>query len=72
MSLEEVSESGRVERRRKVQGLRGQKGPETLSLVKNKSHHGDPEVDGGAGGKPGECGVHRSSGFKEEGGKSCV
>ena len=72
MSLEEVSESGRVERRRKVQGLRGQKGPETLILVKNKSHHGDPEVDGGAGGKPGECGVRRSSGFKEEGGNSCV
>ena len=72
MSLEEVSESGRVERRRKVQGLRGQKGPETLILVKNKSHHGDPEVDGGAGGKPGECGVHRSSGFKEEGGTNCV
>ena len=52
MSLEEVSESRRVERRRKVQGLRGQKGPETLSLVKNKSHTRDPEVDGGAGVKP--------------------
>ena len=72
MSLQEASESGRVGRRRKVQGLRAQEGPETLSLVKNKSHHGDPEVDGGAGGKPGKCGVHRSSGFKEEGGKSCV
>ena len=63
---------GSMEGREKVQGLRGQKGPETLSLVKDKSHHGDSAVDRGAGGKPGECGVHRSSGLKEEGRNSCV
>ena len=45
VSLEEVSETGRMERREKVQGLRGQKGPETLSPVKDKRLYGDPEVD---------------------------
>ena len=72
VSLEDVSETGRMERREKVQGLRGQKGPETLSPVKDKRLYGDPEVDRGAGGKPGERGVHRSSGFKEEGRNSCI
>lgn len=72
MSLEEVSEAGRMERREKVQGLREQKGPETLSPAKGKRLYGDPEADGGAEGKPGECGVHRPSGFKVEGRNSCV
>ena len=63
---------GRMERKGKVQRLRGQKGTEALSLLKAMSHHGDPEVDGGPEGKPGECGVHRSSGFEEEARNSCV
>ena len=72
MSLDKVSAGERVERRGRVQGLRGQEDPQTLSLMKDKSHHGDPRVARGAGGKPGEGGAHRLSGFKEEGGNSCV
>lgn len=37
MSLEEISEAGRMERREKVQGLREQKGPETLSPEKDET-----------------------------------
>ena len=59
MSLEEVFVGEKAERIGRIQGLRGQKGPQTLSLVKDKSHHGDPGAARGAGGKPGECGVHR-------------
>ena len=51
----------------RVQWLRGQEGPQTLGLVKDKNHCGYPWAARGARGKPGECGVHRSSGFKEEG-----
>ena len=72
MSLDGVSAGERVERRGKVQGLRGQEDPQTLSLVKYKSHCGDPGAARGAGGKPGEGGAHRPSGFKEEGGINCV
>ena len=64
MSLDEVSMGERVERR-EFQGLRGQRGPETLILMKAKNHHGDPRAARGAGGKPGECGVHRPSDFKK-------
>ena len=67
MSLDEVStgeEGGSRDRE--------QKDPQTLSLVKDKSHRGDPGGVRGAGEKPGEGGVHRPSGFKEEGGTSCV
>ena len=72
MSLEEVFVGEKAERIGRIQGLRGQKGPQTLSLVKDKSHHGDPGAARGAGGKPGEGGAHRPSGFKEEGGINCV
>ena len=64
MSLEEVFVGEKAERIGRIQGLRGQKGPQTLSLVKDKSHHGDPGAARGAGGKPEECGVHRPSDFK--------
>ena len=60
------------ERGGRIQGQRGQEGPQTLSLVRNKSHHQDPGTARGAGGKPGECAVHRPRGFKEEGGTDCV
>ena len=52
----------------RVQGQREQKDPQTLSLVKDKSHRGDQGAVRGAGEKPAEGGVHRPSGFKEEGG----
>ena len=48
-----------MERRERVQGLRGQEGPQTLSLVKDKSYHGDPRAAKGSRGKPGDCGIHR-------------
>ena len=48
-----------MERRQWVQGLRGQEGPQTLSLVKDKSYHGDIGAAKEARGKPGDCGVHR-------------
>ena len=64
MSLDEVSMGERVERR-EFQGLRGQRGPETLILMKDKSHHGDPGAARGAGRKQGVCGVHRPSDFKK-------
>ena len=60
------------ERGGRVQWLRGQEGPQTPSLVKDKSHCGYLGAARGARGKPGECGVHRSSGFKEEGRTNCV
>ena len=72
MSLEEVFVGEKAERIGRIQGLRGQKGPQTLSLVKDKNHCGYPGAARGARGKPGECGIHRSNGFKEKGGISCV
>ena len=60
------------ERGGRVQAQSGQEAPQTLSLVRKKSHCGDPGAARGAEGKPEECGVHRPSGFKEEGGTSCV
>ena len=33
--------------------------------MKGKKHYGDPRAARGAGGKPGECGVHRPSDFKK-------
>ena len=42
MSLDKVSVGESVERRGRVQGLRGQEDPQTLSLLKDKSHRGDP------------------------------
>ena len=67
MSLDEVStgeEGGSRDRE--------QKDPQTLSLVKDKHHCGDPGAASAAGGKPEEGSVHRPSGFKEEGGTNCV
>ena len=72
MSLDEVPAGERVETRGKVQRLRGQEDSQTLNLVKDKSHRGDPGAARGAGGKPGEGSVHRPSDFKEEGGTNCV
>ena len=72
MSLDEVSAGQRMERKGKLQGLRGQEDPQTLSLVKDKRHCGDPGAARGAGSKPGEGSVHRPSGFKEKGGTNCV
>ena len=42
INLDKVSAGERVERRGRVQGLRGQEDLQTLSLVKDKCHHGDP------------------------------
>ena len=50
---------GREGRENRVQVLRGQEGPQTLSLMKDKSHRGDPGAARGAEGIPGECSVHR-------------
>ena len=61
-----------LQKRREGQGQREQKDPQTLSLVKDKSHCGDPGAVRGAGEKSRESGVHRLSGFKEEGGTNCV
>lgn len=67
MSPDEISEGVNVERREKLQGLGGQEGTQTFSLVKDKSHKRDQGTEREVGRKPGECGVHRSSSFKEEG-----
>ena len=48
-----------MERSERVQGLRRQEGLQTLSLVKDKSYHGDTGAAKEARGKPGDCGVHR-------------
>lgn len=56
-----------MERREKLQGLGGQEDTQTFSLVKDKSHKRDQGTAREVGRKPGECGVHRSSSFKEEG-----
>lgn len=60
-----------LQKRREVRD-REQKDLQTLSLVKDKSHCGDPGAVRWAGEKPRESGVHRLSGFKEEGGTNCV
>ena len=59
MSLEKVFVGEKAERIGRAQVLRGQEGPQTLILVKDKSHRGDPGAARGAGGIPGECSVHR-------------
>ena len=41
-------------------------------MLKDKSDCGDPGTARGAGGKPGECGVHRPSDCKKKKGTNCV
>lgn len=65
--MDEISKGERVERREKVQGLRGQEGAQTCHRVKDESHKGDKGAAREAGRKPGECAIHRPGDFKEEG-----
>lgn len=70
MKLDEISRV--VKRKENVQGLGGHEGTQTFSLVKGKSHKEHQGAARAVGRKPGESGVHRPSGFKEEGVINCV